>query len=276
MQYNTCVRCRNSFIAGSSWVTYCTLCQHTEAIEKQSREIEFRKNLQSLELIRQQQLTRQAIQYQTLVLAENAIASEEAYNKGQYYIDTQGLNNSINLEIEINENGELLPSYDKPYLTDRLNEQFTKGLRKKLSSVPSVDTACLAICARKAGIENALGELPAKFDLAPICDLDNIRELVLSGIPVKTTVFDSNFQYSLNEDTGEIMMTWKNPFTTEEYNKEYKAGVQSIYDEVNTYELKRQRREIIQLRERKKKTRVIITIFGVLICFTLLFTYIIF
>lgn len=266
-EYKTCIQCGNSFIAGSMWLTYkCSVCVQTEAIEKQARNDQYAKQAEAMllraeeirrtnALIEQAELTRSAIERQTKVIAESAISVNAAYEKGYEYLDNVWTDNNENsLMLALNEEGNIYYKWNNPYLTDRLNEQFKKGLRARIAEFESVDPACLVIAAKQAGIQNAEGVLDSTFVLDP--------ELYVVDRRITTNYFYSEFESSLNEDTGEIMMTWQKPFQTEEYNDAYAEGVQEVYDEVNTEELKRQRREIVANNNRQRMKRQLSIISG--------------
>lgn len=169
-----------------------------------------------------------AINHQTQVIMESGITSKYAYDRGYNYIDTEfDWSNEANLSIQVNEYGSLGWNWNHPYLTDRLNEEFKKGLADKLNTYPSIyDT--IKASARQAGKQNAEGTLGSRFWLH--------TGLKIGEVDIKTKTFNSKFTNTLDEETGEQVMRWSQPFENEELNQAYLDGVNEVHWVVNTPE----------------------------------------
>lgn len=224
-------------------VTTCPTCQQTKAILKSNerqaqaeaaaqREAQWqaeeaqRRHTQALINAENQRIA--AINYQTQVIMESGITSKYAYDRGYNYADTEfGWSNEANLSIVVNEYGRLEWNWNHPYLTDRLNEEFRKGLADRLNTYPSIFDVIKG-SAIEAGKQNAEGTLPSKFCL--------YTGLKIGSVDIKTKTFNSSFTNTLDETTGEQVMRWSQPFENEELNQAYLDGVNEVHWVVNTPE----------------------------------------
>lgn len=172
-----------------------------------------------------------AINHQTQVIAESAITSKYAYDRGYSYVDNEfGYSNPANLNIEVNEYGTLEWNWNYLYVTDRLNDEFQRGLGARLNQYASIyDT--IKDSARTAGKGNADGSFPSTY-------FNLWTGLNIGGVDIKTKSFKSYFTSELDEDTGELKMNWKEPFTNPELNKAYQDGASDVYWAENTPEKK--------------------------------------
>lgn len=246
MPAKRCWECSNTFYSDFGAI-YCNVCnqarknrEHSErqarqdrwAAEQAQREAARIQAQHTQALINAENRRIAAINHQTQVIQESIIPSKDAYERGNDYPDTEfGVSNAAELEVEVNENGTLSWKWYPPYATDRLNNEFSRGLSNNLSRYNIYTT--IKDSAKRAGKQNAEGTLPSRFTLH--------TGLSLARIPIKTKVFDSKFTNVLDESTGEQVMRWNQPFQSEELNKAYLAGVNEVHWAVNTEEKKNYR-----------------------------------
>jgi hypothetical protein len=161
---------------------------------------------------------------------ESGIRTKDAYDRGYKYIDDEfGYSNSAEVEIEVGEYGSLAWKWNHPYITDRLNDEFKKGLGARLNQYTNLyDT--IKSSATQAGRQNANGTLQNYFTLH--------TGLKIGGVDIKTKGFKSHFTSTIDEETGELKMNWNEPFTNSELNQTYKDGVNEVYGKENTDEKK--------------------------------------
>jgi len=247
MTAKTCYECSTTFYS-SVGAIYCNVCtqarKNREYNDRQARQARYEAEQAQREAARIQAQHTQAlinaenrriaaINHQTQVIMEGAISSKTAYNKGYNYIDSDfKYNNEANLSIEVNEYGTLEWRWNHLYLTDRLNDEFKKGLGDRLNSYTNIyDT--IKASAKQAGKQNADGTLQSYFTLH--------TGLNIGGVEIKTKAFKSHFTNTLDETTGEQVMRWNQPFSNDELNQAYLDGVNEVHWEVNTDEKKNYR-----------------------------------
>lgn len=246
-RYN-CSSCGCVFY-GDFFSSKCNVCQQTESINRNAREQEREREYQHRQTLDQEyrihqenlaaaafqsQVLVEAIEKQTKTIVESAITSEEAYNHGFHYIDNEFINsNPARLSISIQESGDLQWTCDDVYITQRLRDQFGQGLHARLNEMPGAQFDYLVLQAETAGRCNANGTLPSYFSLH--------TGVEINGVVIPSIAFESNFKSSLDEDTGEIKMTWTTPFVIDELNESYHSGVNGIYFMLNTNEMKQSR-----------------------------------
>lgn len=246
-RYN-CYSCGCVFY-GNFFSTKCNVCQQTESINNNAREQEREREYQHRQTLDheyrihqenlaaaalQSQILVEAIEKQTKTIVESAITSKEAYNHGFQYIDNEFINgNPARLDISIQESGNLQWTCDDVYITQRLQEQFSQGLHVRLNETAGAKFEYLVLHAERAGMGNADGSLPSYFSLH--------TGVKINGIEIPSVAFESNFKSSLDEDTGELQMTWTPPFVIDELNESYHSGVNGIYFMLNTNEMKQSR-----------------------------------
>ena len=241
----------------------CNVCIQTERLENQAelsrqQALEMQERRDAIETQHLSNLTAlaqaklEAIERQTKVISEGSISSKSVYQRGYNYIDIEFINNNLaSLQITVNEDGTLNWVWNHIYLTDRLQEEFRNGLNKRLLSLPTVEFEILNENAKQAGRQNADGSLPSIFSL--------YTGLELNGYSIPSISFNSNFTSTLDEDTGEIKMNWKPPFTDQRLNQSYLEGVNELHWEVNTEinKFNRLQNEVVAIKKHRKKTRII-------------------
>lgn len=247
MAAKRCLECNNTFYSDFGAI-HCNVCDQAiktrRANERQARQDRWENEQAQREAARIQAQHTQAlinaenariaaINHQTQVIMEGAISSKSAYDRGYRYIDSDfKYNNEANLSIEVNEYGTLEWRWNHLYLTDRLNDEFKKGLGARLNSYPNIyDT--IKASAKQAGKQNANGTLQSYFTLH--------TGLNIGGVEIKTKAFNSDFTNTLDETTGEQLMRWNQPFENEVLNQAYLDGVNEVHWEVNTDENKNYR-----------------------------------
>lgn len=275
----TCFTCGNTFF--SSYGTKCSACQQTDRLSKQfeqNRQNEAQVRLQQ-ERMHEQQLEQNqqiaalnallserntaAIERQTQAIFEMSIRPKDAFDKGFNYTNAYfGKDNPYDLELEVSEDGVVFGWWDgEPYITPALNEKFFDGVYAFLDTIPRINTEVLRQQAHAAGRENAAGTLLSRFHLNSGFEINSVT--------IYTDTFDSNFQFELDEETGELKMFYDFPFKEQYLNDAYTQGVNEVYSELNTQEMKdfrlafeipkikqqRQESALAVEHERKKKER---------------------
>lgn len=266
MTAKTCWECNTTFYSkyGAIYCNVCTQARKTrEHNERQARQARYeaeqiqRENARiaaqrTQALINAENRRIAAINHQTKVIMESSITSKAAYDRGFKYVDSNFKhNNEAKLSIEVNEYGTLEWRWNHLYLTDRLNDEFKKGLGDRLNSYKNIyDT--IKASAKQAGKQNANGTLQSHFTLH--------TGLNIGGVAIKTKSFNSQFTNVLDETTGEQVMRWNEPFTNPALNQLYLDGVNEVHWEVNTdekknYRLKFEVPKLIAEREHNKYMR---------------------
>ena len=267
MTAKRCWDCNNTFYSDVGAI-YCNVCNQArktrQSNERQARQDQWAAEQAQREAARIQAQHTQAlinaenariaaINHQTQVIAESAITTKYAYDRGYNYVDNEfGYSNPAELEIEVSEYGVLSWKWQHPYITDRLNDEFKKGLGAKLNQYPNV-YADIKASAKRIGQGNADGTFPSThFTL--------YTGLKIGGVDIKTNGFKSYFTSEVDEQTGELKMNWNHPFTNDELNEAYKEGASEVYwaentDEKKNYRLKFVVPEIQAAREHTKGIR---------------------
>lgn len=249
MAAQRCWDCNNTFYSNYGGL-YCNVCHQARetrkrnerqaqkdqwAAEQAQREHARIQAQHTQALINAENQRINAINRQTQAIIESGIRTKDAYDRGYKYIDDEfGYSNSAEVEIEVGEYGGLTWKWNHPYITDRLNDEFKKGLGARLNQYTSVyDT--IKASATQAGRQNANGTLQNYFTLH--------TGITISGVDIKTKGFKSHFTSTIDEETGELKMNWNEPFTNSELNQAYKDGVNEVYWKENTDEKKLHRLE---------------------------------
>lgn len=248
MSGSRCWDCGTTFYSDYGAI-YCNVCHQArktrEHNERQAREDRYRAEQAQREnariaaqhtqaLVAAENARIAAINYQTKVIMESAIMTKHAYDYGYKYIDDEfGYGNGANLSIEVTEYGALSWTWNEPYITDRLNNEFRKGLSDRLGTYKSIYNTIKA-SAKQAGKQNADGTLQSYFTL-------HTGGLKIGGVDIYTKAFNSHFTNTLDETTGEQVMRWSEPFENPELNQAYLDGVNEVHWEVNTDEKKNYR-----------------------------------
>lgn len=248
MSAKRCWECNTTFYSDYGAI-YCNVChqarQTRQANERQARQDRYEAEQAQREAARIQAQHTQAlinaenrriaaINHQTQVIMEGSITSKTAYDRGYKYIDSDFKhNNDANLSIEVNEYGALEWRWNHLYLTDRLNDEFKKGLGDRLNSYKNIYDVIKA-SAKRIGQGNADGSFPSTY-------FTLYTGLTIGGIDIKTKAFNSHFTSTLDETTGELKMNWNEPFKNAELNQAYLDGVNEVHWEVNTDEKKNYR-----------------------------------
>lgn len=227
-----CWDCQTTFNSDYGAI-YCNVCHQARETrkynERQSRQAQWEAEQAQRALINAENQRIAAINYQTQVIQESAVTTKYAYDRGYTYIDDEfGYSNPAELEIEVNEDGSLEWKWNHLYLTDRLNTEFKKGLNARLNQHKNIFSTIKA-SAKRIGKGNADGSFPSThFNL--------YTGLNIGGVGIKTKGFKSYFTREVNEETGELKMNWKEPFSNAELNQAYKDGVNEVYWAENTEE----------------------------------------
>jgi hypothetical protein len=263
MAAQRCWDCNNTFHSNTGGL-YCNVCyqaretrkrndrqaqQDRWAAEQAQRENARIQAQHTQALINAENARIAAINHQTQVIMESGIRIKDAYDRGYKYIDDEfGYSNSTEVEIWVGEYGSLAWNWNHPYITDRLNDEFKKGLGARLNQYANLyDT--IKASATQAGRQNANGTLQDYFTLH--------TGLKIGGVDIKTKGFRSHFTSTIDEDTGELKMNWNEPFTNSELNQAYKDGVNEVYWSENTDEKKSHRLEfdVPEIKNRRKHVR---------------------
>ena len=263
MASQRCWDCSNTFYSNTGGL-YCNVCyqaretrkrndrqaqQDRWAAEQAQRENARIQAQHTQALINAENARIAAINHQTQVIMESGIRTKDAYDRGYKYIDDEfGYSNSTEVEIWVGEYGSLAWNWNHPYITDRLNDEFKKGLGARLNQYTNLyDT--IKASATQAGRQNANGALQDYFTLH--------TGLKIGGVDIKTKGFRSHFTSTVDEETGELKMNWNEPFTNSELNQAYKDGVNEVYWSENTDEKKSHRLEfdVPEIKNRRKHVR---------------------
>ena len=197
----------------------------------------------------------EAINHQTNVIAEGAILSKDAYNYGYNYADNSSKeNNPSNLNVFVSDQGILSWTWNKPYITARLNEQFDKGLCDRLCKVSAKDAySNMLVSAKKIGKDNAEGTFSTYFTLYTGVKINS--RLITSVASVNT-----NLTRTIDEKTGELNMNWILPFpNNKELNQAYEDGVNEFCQAANTPLLRAERlaNEVVEIKRERRKGKSI-------------------
>lgn len=267
MTKRMCWSCGTTFYS-DFFVGRCNVCQQGEALAKQSAKQAQQAISQAEDLQRRNAAAAEhnariiaaaeeqraaAIRQQTKIIAESAITLDEAYNEGYNYITDDFVHgNSSNLKITATEYGVLSWTWNSPYVTDRLQKQFRKGLADRLNRIEGTGVPAkeaMLDSAKRAGTQNAEGTLSSYFVLN--------TDIYVNGVEVKSAPVQSNFTSTLNEETGELVMRWNHPFTDDELNQAYLDGVNEVHWRVNTEEQKLHRlnTDVVHIKNERKKSK---------------------
>lgn len=286
MAARQCSDCRNTFYTDYGAI-YCNVCtqarKNREINERQAREDRYAAEAAQRENARIQAAHTQAlinaenariaaINHQTRVISESAITTKYAYDRGYNYVDNEfGYSNPAEVEIEVGEYGGVTWKWYKPYITDRLNDEFQKGLSHRLNAIPNIYETIKA-SAKRIGQGNADGSFPSThFTL--------YTGLKIGGVDIKTKGFKSYFTSTLDEETGELKMNWNHPFKNDDLNDAYKEGASEVYWAENTEEKKNyrlrfevpkliaEREEIKYLKRLNKSYQILLGIFPLVFLF---------
>lgn len=272
MPARRCWECNNTFYSDFG-ATHCNVCDQAiktrRANARQARQDRWEAEQAQREAARIQAQHTQAlinaenariaaINHQTQVIAESAITTKEAYDRGYKYVDDEfRYGNPAELEIEVPEDGSIYWKWHHLYITDRLNTEFKKGLGARLGQYTNMYNT-LKDSAKQAGRQNANGTLQNYFSLH--------TGLKIGGVDIKTKGFRSHFTSTVDEKTGELKMNWKEPFKDPVLNQAYKDGVNEVYwtentEEKKNYRLKFEVPELIAAREYTKGIKRLNTVF---------------
>lgn len=261
MSAKRCWECNTTFYSDYGAI-YCNVChqarQTRQANERQARQDQWQaeqnariqaQHTQALINAENQRIA--AINRQTRVIAESVIKPKDAYDRGYKYPDNEfRYSNPAELEIEVNERGELLWRWNHLYIIDELNNQFRQGLGARLNQHKNMYNT-IKDSAKQAGRQNADGSLPPRFTL--------YTGLSIGGKAVNTKAFNSRFTSRIDEKTGELKMNWHEPFESAELNQAYKDGASEVYQAENTEEKKNYRLkfEVPKIKAAREQTRFI-------------------
>lgn len=263
MTAKRCWECNNTFYSSTGGL-YCNICYQArktrQANERQARQDQWaleqaqRENARiaaqhTQALINAENQRIAAINHQTRVIAESIIKPKEAYDRGFNYINHEFKHgNPARLELSVGEDGDLDWKWYHPYVIDTLNQQFQIGLSTRLNQYKNIYPTIKA-SAKQAGKQNAEGTLRSNFSL--------YTGLKVGGVEVKTKGFNSHFKTEIDEDTGELKMTWKEPFESAELNQAYKDGASEVYWKENTDEKKSHRLafDVPEIKKRREHVR---------------------
>lgn len=263
MTASRCWDCNTTFHSGYGAI-YCNVCYQARetrrrnerqaqkdrwAAEQAQRENARIQAYHTQALINAENKRIAAINHQTRVISESIIKPKDAYDRGYKYIDDEfGYSNSANLEVQVEEYGNLSWTWNHPYVTDKLNDEFRKGLGSRLGQYKNIyDT--IKASAKQAGKQNAEGTLTSNFSL--------YTGLTIGGVKVGTKGFNSHFKTEIDEVTGELKMNWSEPFENDELNVAYKEGASEVYWAENTDEKKSHRLEfdVPEIKKRRRHVR---------------------
>ena len=264
MAASRCWDCNTTFHSGYGAI-YCNVCYQARetrrrnerqaqkdrwAAEQDQRENARIQAYHTQALINAENKRIAAINHQTRVISESIIKTKDAYDRGYKYIDDEfGYSNSANLKIEVEEYGNLSWTWNHLYVTDRLNDEFRKGLGSRLGQYKNIyDT--IKASAERIGKGNADGSFShTRFTL--------YTGMKIGGVDIKTKTFTSNFTSTIDEKTGDLNMNWNEPFTNPELNQAYKDGVNEVYWAENTDEKKSHRLEfdVPEIKKRRRHVR---------------------
>lgn len=267
MTAKRCWECNNTFYSDFGGL-YCNVCNQAiktrQANERQASQAQWaaeqaQREAASIQaqhtqaLINAENARIAAINHQTKVIAESIIKPKEAYDRGYNYVDNEFRHgNPAELKIEVYEDGSINGKWQYLYITDRLNTEFKKGLGARLNQYSNIyDT--LKASAKATGKGNADGSFSSThFTLH--------TGLTIGGVVIKTKGFRSHFTSTIDEETGELKMNWKEPFKDPVLNQAYKDGVNEVYwaentDEKKNYRLRFEVPELIAAREHTKGIR---------------------
>jgi len=262
MSQRNCWGCGSIFYTDLG-ATRCPVCIQTEAITKQhqrqvdlNRQHDYEMQRQNdiaaanraQAIINAEQQRIAAIASQTQAIFEIAIRPKDAYNKGYNYIDDEFVDgNQQNLNILVQESGITKWTYDHPFVTPTLQEEFRKGLRDRINGLQIYARESLLDSAYRAGRQIAEGTLSSRFSL--------YTGITINGKTIRTDTFDSHFSSTIDEKTGELKMGWQKPFKDEELNEAFSNGASEVYWEVNTEELKESRllNEVAEIKRERHK-----------------------
>lgn len=264
MSQKNCWGCGSTFYSDVGAVK-CAVCKQTEAITQQHQRQADLNRQHDYEMQRMNDIASanraqaimdaehakvQAINRQTRVIMESITKPQEAYDRGYSYIDYEFLEaNPANMEIIVGESGRLSATWNNIYVIPRLQDEFKMGVSAKLWSFDNIEIRNqLEHSAYLAGRQTAEGSLNSCFTLCTGVEID--------GIKIPTDAFNSNLKINLNEHTGELDISWDQPFEDEELNDHYKRGASEVYRELNTDELKRHRLEndVIEMQQKRYET----------------------
>ena len=264
-----CGSCGATFYSSSIFMNTCNPCREIQETSKQNElnrkqiadmnraasyaAAENSRAIQQAEYARAQAEHARvaAINHQTKVIEEGSIHSKNAYNYGYNYADNASKeNNPSNLNVFVSDQGLLSWTWDKPYLTARLNEQFDKGLYDSLCKV-SVKNAYsnMLASAKKIGKDNAEGTFSTYFTLYTGVKIND--RLIPSVASVNT-----NLTRTIDEKTGELKMNWTHPFpNNKELNQAYEDGVNEFCQAANTPLLRAERlaNEVVEIKRERRK-----------------------
>ncbi len=264
MAAQRCWDCNNTFYSNTGGL-YCNVChqarktrQHNErqarqdqwAAEQAQRENARIQAQHTQALINAENQRINAINRQTQAIMESSIKPKDAYDRGFKYADSEfKYGNPAEVEIEVGEYGGLTWKWHRPYVTDRLNDEFSTGLATRLNQYKNVFSAIKA-SAERTGKGNADGSFPSTYFTLH-------TGITIGGVEIKTKGFKSHFTSTLDEKTGELKMNWNEPFTNSELNQAYLDGVNKVHWEENTDEKKKHRLEVDvpELKNRRKHVR---------------------
>lgn len=275
MAAKRCWECNNTFYSDYG-ATYCNVCDQArktrQANERQARQDRWEAEQAQREAARIQAQHTQAlinaenariaaINHQTKVIAESAITTKETYDRGYKYVDDEfRYSNPAELEIEVLEDGSLSWKWHHLYITDRLRNEFKKGLGARLGQYTNMYNT-LKASAKLTGKGNADGSFPSTY-------FSLHTGLKIAGVEIKTKGFRSHFTRTIDEKTGELKMNWNEPFKDPVLNQAYKDGVNEVYwaentDEKKNYRLKFEVPELIAAREYTKGIKRLNTVFKI-------------
>jgi uncharacterized Zn finger protein (UPF0148 family) len=246
MTAQRCWDCNNTFYSSSGGL-YCNVCYQGRETRKRAErqaqqdrwEAERHQRIQAQHtqaLINAEHQRINAINHQTQIIMESRIKSKDAYDRGYNYVDTEyAYSNPAGVKLWVDEDGDLRATWNQLYTTPMLNAEFHRGISAKVHSYKSVfDT--LKSSAKLTGQLNAEGTFPTKFTL--------YTGLEVGGKKVNTESFNSQLIRTINEETGELTMTWNEPFSNSALNQSYKDGVNEVYWKENTDDKKFHRLEV--------------------------------
>jgi hypothetical protein len=259
MSAQRCWDCSNTFYSSYGGL-YCNVChqaretrKHNERQAQQNQwqaEQDARVQAQHTQaLINAENQRIAAINHQTQIIMESGITPKYAYDRGYNYIDKEySYSNPVGVKLRIDEDGDLTATWNNPYSTSALNDEFKRGLSAKVHTYKNIFGA-IKSSAKQAGKQNAEGTLPSNFSLH--------TGLRIGGADVNTKGFNSQFKTEIDEDTGELLFRWNEPFTKSVLNQAYKDGVNEVHWKENTDEKKLHRLtfDVPEIQEKRKLVR---------------------
>ena len=198
-------------------------------------------------LMEQEEVRLKELKKQTQILLEQGLSVDEVYQKG-FNFEEENESDDLDIDryvqLELDDRGNIIASYENPYVQDKFRKAYKKGiedrLKKDYSKGPGTEFMS----------EGAFNHGYLISEYCPIFFTDKVNPRFLFAAERQPVVSES-----VNQEDGSLECNWVKPYDSDLLNQSFEAGINKYLKEQNTLAKKTARLD--ELKKQKENTRVI-------------------